>query len=163
MKNLIAKFGNLPSYVTIFYILVIIFFTSCKPLQTVTTIKEVIRIDTIRDYKVITKYDAVHDTTVIENPCDSLGILTTFYSKIKIPQGQVIIRSVRGNIQATVNIDSIAQVYDSKYKSIVRKSAENKETIIRINTIPKWAIWVMAIGAIFTFLYIKEKVSIFVK
>ena len=163
MKNKIAKFGNLPSYVTIFYILVIIFFTSCKPLQNVTTIKEVIRIDTIRDYKVITKYDAVHDTTVIENPCDSLGILTTFYSKIKIPQGQVIIRSVRGNIQATVNIDSIAQVYDSKYKSIVRKSAENKETIIRINTIPKWAIWVMAIGAIFTFLYIREKVSIFVK
>ena len=156
MKNKIAKFGNLPSYVTIFYILVIIFFTSCKPLQNVTTIKEVIRIDTIRDYKVITKYDAVHDTTIIENPCDSLGILTTFYSKIRIPQGQVIIRSVRGNIQATVNIDSIAQVYDSKYKSIVRKSAENKETIIRINTIPKWAIWLMAIGAIFTFLYLRN-------
>ena len=163
MKNKIAKFGNLPSYVTIFYILVIIFFTSCKPLQTVTTIKEVVRIDTIRDIKTITKYDAVHDTTVIENPCDSAGILTTFYSKIKIPQGQVIIRSVRGNIQATVNIDSIAQVYDSKYKSILRKSADNKETIVRINTIPKWAIWVMAIGAIFTFLYIREKVSIFVK
>ena len=163
MKNKIAKFGNLPSYVTIFYILVIIFFTSCKPLQTVTTIKEVVRIDTIRDIKTITKYDAVHDTTVIDNPCDSLGILTTFYSKIKIPQGQVIIRSVRGKIQATVNIDSIAQVYDLKYKSILRKSAENKETIVRINTIPKWAIWVMAIGAIFTFLYIREKVSIFVK
>ena len=163
MKNKIAKFGNLPNYVTIFYILVIIFFTSCKPLQTVTTIKEVVRIDTIRDIKTITKYDAVHDTTVIENPCDSAGILTTFYSKIKIPQGQVIIRSVRGKIQATVNIDSIAQVYDLKYKSILRKSAENKETIVRINTIPKWAIWVMAIGAIFTFLYIREKVSIFVK
>ena len=163
MKNKIAKFGKLPNYVTIFYILVIIFFTSCKPLQTVTTIKEVVRIDTIRDIKTITKYDAVHDTTIIENPCDSAGILTTFYSKIRIPQGQVIIRSVRGKIQATVNIDSIAQVYDSKYKSILRKSAENKETIVRINTIPKWAIWVMAIGAIFTFLYIREKVSIFVK
>jgi hypothetical protein len=136
---------------------------SCKPLQNVTTTKEVIRIDTVRDYKVITKYDAVHDTLIVDNPCDSAGILTTFYSKIKIPQGQVIIRSVRGKIQATVNIDSIAQVYDSKYKSIVRKSAENKETILRINTIPKWAIWVMAIGAIFTFLYIREKVSIFVK
>jgi hypothetical protein len=153
MKNLKYLFGILSIY--------LIF--SCKPLQNVTTIKEVIRIDTTRDYKVITKYDAVHDTTVIENPCDSAGILTTFYSKIKIPQGQVIIRSVRGKIQATVNIDSIAQVYDSKYKSIVRKSAENKETILRINTIPKWAIWVMAIGAIFTFLYIREKVSIFVK
>ena len=153
MKNLKYLFGILSIY--------LIF--SCKPLQTVTTIKEIIRIDTIRDYKVITKYDAVHDTLTIETPCDSLGVLTTFYSKIKIPQGQVIIRSVQSKIQATVNIDSIAQVYDSKYKSIVRKSAENKETIVRINTIPKWAIWVMAIGAIFTFLYIREKVSIFVK
>ena len=153
MKNLKYLFGILSIY--------LIF--SCKPLQNVTTIKEVVRIDTIRDIKTITKYDAVHDTTIIENPCDSLGILTTFYSKIKIPQGQVIIRSLRGKIQATVNIDSIAQVYDSKYKSILRKSAENKETIVRINTIPKWAIWVMAIGAIFTFLYIREKVSIFVK
>lgn len=153
MKNLKYLFGILSIYLTF----------SCKPLQTVTTIKEVVRIDTIRDIKIITKYDAVHDTLTIENPCDSLGVLTTFYSKIKIPQGQVIIRSVRSKIQATVNIDSIAQVYDSKYKSIVRKSAKNKETIVRINTIPKWAIWVMAIGVIFTFLYIREKVSIFVK
>jgi hypothetical protein len=144
-------------------ILSIFLIFSCKPLQNATVTKETVRIDTVRDYKVITKYDAVHDTLIVDNPCDSAGILTTFYSKIRIPQGQVIIRSVRGKIQATVNIDSIAQVYDSKYKSIVRKSAENKETILRINTIPKWAIWVMAIGAIFTFLYIREKVSIFVK
>lgn len=156
MKNLIAKFGKLPSYVTIFYILVIIFFTSCKPLQNVTTIKEVVRIDTIRDIKTITKYDAVHDTTIIDNPCDSLGILTTFYSKIKIPQGQVIIRSVRGKIQATVNIDSIAQVYDNKYRSIVKSDVTNFQKIVTKNVIPKWAIWVMAIGTIFTFLYLRN-------
>jgi hypothetical protein len=155
MKNLKYLFGILS-------ICVLLFNISCQ--RTVTnSVVEKIRIDTIRDYKVITKYDAVHDTLIVDNPCDSAGILTTFYSKIRIPQGQVIIRSVRGKIQATVNIDSIAQVYDSKYKSILRKSAENKETIVRINTIPKWAIWVMAIGAIFTFLYIREKVSIFVK
>lgn len=156
MKNKIAKFGNLPSYLTIFYILVIIFFTSCKPLQNVTTIKEVVRIDTIRDIKTITKYDAVHDTTIIDNPCDSLGILTTFYSKIKIPQGQVVIRSVRGKIQATVNIDSIAQVYDNKYRSIVKSDVTNFQKIVTKNVIPKWAIWVMAIGAIFTFLYLRN-------
>jgi hypothetical protein len=155
MRNLKYLFGILS-------ICVLLFNISCQ--RTVTnSVVEKLRIDTIRDIKTITKYDAVHDTLIVDNPCDSAGILTTFYSKIKIPQGQVIIRSVRGKIQATVNIDSIAQVYDSKYKSIVRKSAENKETIVRINTIPKWAIWVMAIGAIFTFLYIREKVSIFVK
>lgn len=156
MKNLIAKFGKLPSYVTIFYILVIIFFTSCKPLQNVTTIKEVVRIDTIRDIKTITKYDAVHDTLTVDNPCDSAGILTTFYSKIRIPQGQVIIRSVRGKIQAIVNIDSIAQVYDNKYRSIVKSDVTNFQKIVTKNVIPKWAIWVMAIGAIFTFLYLRN-------
>jgi hypothetical protein len=143
--------------------LFIIFFNSCRTKQLVSNQLTTAVHDTIRDYRLDIKYNAVHDTLLVENPCDSAGILTSFYSKIKIPQGQVIIRSLRGNIQATVNIDSIAQVYDSKYKSIILKSAENKETILRINTIPKWAIWVMAIGAIFTFLYIREKVSIFVK
>ena len=143
--------------------LFIIFFNSCRTKQLVSNQLTTAVHDTIRDYRLDIKYNAVHDTLLVENPCDSAGILMSFYSKIKIPQGQVIIRSLRGNIQATVNIDSIAQVYDSKYKSVIHKSAENKETILRINTIPKWAIWVMAIGAIFTFLYIREKVSIFVK
>jgi hypothetical protein len=144
-------------------ILSIFLIFSCKPLQNATVKGEKVRVDTLIIEKISKVLPAVHDTLIIDNPCDSAGILTTFYSKIKIPQGQVIIRSVRGKIQATVNIDSIAQVYDSKYKSIVNKSAYNKETIVRTNTIPKWAIWVMAIGAIFTFLYIREKVSIFVK
>ena len=156
MKNLIAKFGKLPSYVTIFYILVIIFFTSCKTKQLVSNQSTTTVHDTIRDYRLDIRYNAVHDTLSIENPCDSLGILKDFYSKTTLPQGKVVIRSHKGNIQATIDIDSIAQVYDSKYKSIIRKSAENKETIVRINTIPKWAIWVMAIGAIFTFLYLRN-------
>lgn len=152
MKKLKYLFGILSIYLMF----------SCKPLQNVTNIKEVIRIDTIRDYRVITKYDAVHDTLTIDNPCDSTGILNTFYSKISIPQGKVIIRSVRGKIQATVNIDSIAQVYDSKYKSIVRKSAENKETIVRVNVIPKWAIWFMAVTSLLSFLYLRKIITTFV-
>ena len=163
MKNKIAKFGNLPSYVTIFYILVIIFFTSCKPLQNVTTTKEVVRIDTVRDYKVITKFNAIHDTLTIENPCDSSGILTSFYSRIRIPQGKVIVRSVQGNIQATVDIDSIESVYRDKYNSSIKNNTYKNEKITRINEIPKWVIWFMAISGVLSFLYIREKVSIFVK
>jgi hypothetical protein len=155
MKNLKYLFG-------IFSICVLLFNISCQ--RTVTnSVVEKLRIDTVRDYKVITKYDAVHDTLTVDNPCDSAGILTTFYSKIKIPQGQVIIRSVRGKIQATVNIDSIAQVYEKKYRNKESSDVTNISKIVTKNVIPKWAIWVMAIGAIFTFLYIREKVSIFVK
>jgi hypothetical protein len=93
------------------------FFISCRPQKSVIIEKEKIRIDTIRDYKVITRFNAVYDTLIIENPCDSTGILNTFYSKITVPQGKIIIRSYKGNIQAKVNIDSIENVYKNMYVS----------------------------------------------
>jgi hypothetical protein len=145
------------------YVLFIFLIASCKPLQNATVTKEVIRIDTVRDYKVITKYDAIHDTLTIENPCDSSGILTSFYSRIRVPQGKVVVRSVQGKIQAIVDIDSIESVYEKKYRSLVGKSVQNKEILVVKNVIPKWAIWFMAISGVLSFLYIREKVSIFVK
>ena len=136
--------------------------TSCKAPQSVTVYKDVVKVDTIRDYKVITKFDAVHDTLTIENPCDSTGILNTFYSKIKIPQGQVIIRTVRGKIQATVNIDSIAQVYESKYRSKKDTDVTNISKIVTKNVIPKWAIWFMAVTSLLSFLYLRKIITTFV-
>jgi len=116
------------------------FFISCKPQKSVIIEKEKIRIDTIRDYKVITKFNAVYDTLIIENPCDSTGILNTFYSKITVPQGKIIIRSYKGNIQATVNIDSIENVYRNMYISSLKSDnlLSNKEKIT--NIIPTWCI-----------------------
>jgi hypothetical protein len=153
MKNLKYLLGILSIYLVF----------SCKPLQNVTTIKEVVRIDTVRDYKVITKFNAIHDTLTIENPCDSSGILTSFYSRIRIPQGKVIVRSVKGKIQATVDIDSIESVYRDKYNSSLKNNTYKNEKVIRTNEIPKWVIWFMAISGVLSFLYIREKVSIFVK
>jgi len=153
MKNLKYLLGILSIYLVL----------SCKPLQNVTTIKEVVRIDTVRDYKVITKFNAIHDTLTIENPCDSSGILTSFYSRIRIPQGKVIVRSVKGKIQATVDIDSIESVYRDKYNSSLKNNTYKNEKVIRTNEIPKWVIWFMAISGVLSFLYIREKVSIFVK
>jgi hypothetical protein len=153
MKNLIYLFGILLMSLTF----------SCKPLQTVTVYRDVIKTDTLRDIKTITKFQAVHDTLTIENPCDSSGILTNFYTKIKVPQGKIIIRSVQGKIQATVDIDSIESVYRDKYKSQSTNSTYKSEKVIRTNEIPKWAIWFMAISGVLSFLYIRDKVSIFVK
>lgn len=143
--------------------LLLIFAVSCKPAQTVTVYRDVVKTDTLRDIKTITKFQAVHDTLTIDNPCDSSGILTSFYSKIKVPQGKVIIRSVRGKIQATIDIDSIESVYRDKYKSQASVSTYKNEKVIRINEIPKWAVLFMAISGVLSFLYIREKVSIFVK
>jgi hypothetical protein len=129
---------------------------SCKPLHSVTTTKEIVRIDTVRDYKVITKFQAVHDTLTIDNPCDSSGILANFYTKIKVPQGKIIIRSVQGKIQATVDIDSIESVYQDKYRNSEVSSVTNSSKIVTKNVIPKWVIWVMAISGVFSFLYIRN-------
>jgi hypothetical protein len=143
--------------------LLLIFAVSCKPLQPVTVYRDVVKVDTVRDYKVITKFNAVHDTLTIDNPCDSSGILTSFYSRIRIPQGKVIVRSVQGKIQATVDIDSIESVYRDKYKSQVATNTYKSDKVIRTNEIPKWSVWFMAISGVLSFLYIREKVSIFVK
>ena len=143
-------------------LLFLVVLSSCKAPQSVTVYKDVVKVDTIRDYKVITKFDAVHDTLTIENPCDSTGILNTFYSKIKIPQGQVIIRTVRGKIQATVNIDSIAQVYESKYRSKKDTDVTNISKIVTKNVIPKWAIWFMAVTSLLSFLYLRKIITTFV-
>jgi hypothetical protein len=133
------------------------FFISCKPQKSVTIVTEKIRIDTIRDYKVITKFNSVYDTLIIENPCDSTGILNTFYSKITVPQGKIIIRSYKGNIQATVNIDSIENVYKNMYVSSLHtdNSSTNKEKIT--NIIPTWCILTIIFQGliIFGYLYLR--------
>jgi len=133
------------------------FFISCRPQKSVIIEKEKIRIDTIRDYKVITKFNAVYDTLIIENPCDSTGILNTFYSKITVPQGKIIIRSYKGNIQATVNIDSIENVYKNMYVSSLHTDSLsiNKEKIT--NIIPTWCILTIIFQGliIFGYLYLR--------
>ena len=133
------------------------FFYSCKPQKSVIIEKEKIRIDTIRDYKVITKFNAVYDTLIIENPCDSTGILNTFYSKITVPQGRIIIRSYKGNIQATINIDSIENVYKNMYVSSLHTDSliSNKEKIT--NIIPTWCILTIIFQGLIIFGYIYLK------
>jgi len=133
------------------------FFISCRPQKSIIIEKEKIRIDTIRDYKVITKFNAVYDTLIIENPCDSTGILNTFYSKITVPQGKIIIRSYKGNIQATVNIDSIENVYKNMYinRNFSEKVVSDKQKIT--NIIPTWCLLTILFQGliIFGYLYLK--------
>lgn len=120
-------------------IFALIIFVSCKSTQT-TSVVEKIRVDTIREVKTIEKFRAVHDTLTIDNPCDSLGFLTRFYSKITIPQGKVIIRSERGSIKATIDLDSVSNVYDSKYKSKYNSEVKFYEKVIVKEVVPTWAI-----------------------
>jgi hypothetical protein len=153
MENKLAKFGNLPIYLLLF----IIFLGSCKPSKVVTVVSEKIRIDTVQNYRLDIRYNAVHDTLTIDNPCDSAGILTTFYSKITLPQGKVIIRSYRGKIQATVNIDSIRSVYEKKYRYMETSDVTNSTKIVTKVTYPSWLVTAFIFESllIIGFLYFK--------
>ena len=129
---------------------------SCKTSK-VETQKSIIKIDTFRTEKIVHIYNSVRDTLIIENPCDSLGLLTRFYSKITIPQGKIIIRSYKGTIKATIDIDSIRNVYEKQYQS---KLEENEnitfERIVR-EVIPTWAILTMIIQGILIFVWVYFK------
>ena len=124
----------------ILLIFALIIVASCKSTKLTNTVSTRIQIDTLRDTTIITKLQAVHDTLTIDNPCDSAGILTTFYSKIRIPQGQIIIRTVRGKIQATVDIDSIKSVYEKKYRYKETSDVTNSTKIVTKTEYPAWLI-----------------------
>lgn len=137
----------------LFLILTII---SCKTSK-VETQKSIIKVDTFRTEKIVHIYNSVKDTLIIENPCDSLGLLTRFYSKITIPQGKIIIRSYKGTIKATIDIDSIKNIYEKQYQS---KLEENEnitfERIVR-EVIPTWAILTMIIQGVLIFVWVYFK------
>lgn len=123
-----------------YLIIAIVLFASCKPTKTIIKESTVVKYDTIHTSDVIYKSKAVHDSIIIENPCDSAGILTAFYSKFVIPQGTITLRSTRGRIEAKIDIDSIESVYKSKYQLSKSDNVRisNKEVIK--NVVPAWAI-----------------------
>jgi hypothetical protein len=147
MKNLIYLFG----------ILFIIFLNSCRTKQVVTQTLTTTVHDTIRDVRTVEKFKYIQDTLVIDNPCDSAGLLTTFYSKLSAPQGTVIIRSYKGKIQATVSLDSMKQVYEARYRSFVGKNVQNKEKLVVKNVIPVWIIMVVFFESMIILLYLYFK------
>jgi hypothetical protein len=130
---------------------------SCKPSKSITEYKEVLRIDTIQSVKTIEKYKAFHDTLTIVSPCDSTGLLTNFYSKIATPQGQVIIRSVGGNIQAQIDLDSMRTEIENNYKSSLGRIVEYKDKEVIKYRVPMWVIWLLLIEfiALVAYLYLK--------
>jgi hypothetical protein len=129
---------------------------SCKTSK-VETQKSIIKIDTFRTEKIVHIYDSVRDTLIIENPCDSTGILTRFYSKITIPQGRIIIRSYKGSIKATIDIDSIKSIYEKQYQSRLKDSQHlTFERIVR-EVVPTWAILTIIIQGVLILVWVYFK------
>ena len=121
------------------YILFAILLSGCATKKTISEIKEVVVRDTITNYKTLIVTKPIKDTLVVENPCDSLGILKDFKQTINNGAAKVVLENKSGNIQATVNVDSLVnskiEIFKSNYKT--EKEFVDKEVI-------KWKIplWV---------------------
>jgi hypothetical protein len=130
---------------------------SCKRTNTLIEHKDVLRVDTFRTEKVIERYKSVTDTLTIYNPCDSSGILTRFYSKLTVPQGKVIIKSDGNNISATIDLDSMQQIYEQNYRNSQVKWIEYRDKEIIKYRIPTWIIILLLIEflALVAWVYLK--------
>lgn len=108
-------------------IIIGLFAYSCVSKKVVTEFKEVVKLDSIYITKdrFITKQ--VNDTITIEQPCDSLGGLKDFERVIVSDKVKVSLKSVKGNIQATVDIDSIVNEKIKEYKSNFKANTQIKE------------------------------------
>ena len=132
-------------------------FLSCKPSKSITEYKEVLRIDTIKSEKIVEKFRAVHDTLTISNPCDSSGILSTFYSRLVLPNGSVTIKSEKGQIKATIDLDSMRNEIENNYRNSQVKWIEYRDKEVIKYRVPTWIIMLLFAEAIMLFAYLYVK------
>jgi hypothetical protein len=138
-------------------LLACIAFVSCKRTKTLTEYKETLRIDTIKSEKIIEKFRAVHDTLVIKNPCDSAGLLSTFYSRLVLPNGSVTIKSDEGDIKATIDIDSMRWQTENNYRNSRIKVIEYRDKEVIKYRVPTWVIILLFCQAVMLIAYLYFK------
>ena len=131
--------------------------SSCKHTKTLTEYKEVVKTDTIKSEKIVERFRAVHDTLTILNPCDSSGILSTFYSRLVLPNGSVTIKSDKNQIKATIDIDSMRQEIENNYRNSQVKWIEYRDKEVVKYRVPSWVIILLFIEVIALLIYLLFK------
>jgi len=139
-----------------FSLIFLLLFLSCAAKKTTKQTKEIVKNDTI----IITKdryiFKAVRDSFLIESPCDTLGILKPFKQRLATAQGNITIEGKNNTITAKINLDSIVQIIEKKYKSTIVKSTEKQAIeIVRYKT-PLWLIVTAAFSVLLNFVLIKK-------
>jgi len=139
-----------------FSLIFLLLFLSCAAKKTTKQTKEIVKNDTI----IITKdryiYKAVKDSFLIKSPCETLGILKPFKQRLVTAQGNITIEGKNNTITAKINLDSIVQSIEKKYKSTIVKSTEKEAIeIVRYKT-PLWLIVTAAFSILLNFVLIKK-------
>tara|TARA_R110000822_G_scaffold255897_1_gene381887 strand:- start:105 stop:548 length:444 start_codon:yes stop_codon:yes gene_type:complete len=128
-----------------FFIISFTLLFGCGSKKTVTEFKEVIKRDSIYIIKDRFITQKVIDTLVVDSPCDSVtGTLKDFEKEIRTNNAKVTLKSVKGSIQVSVNIDSIVSSKITEFKQNYKVEKEIKEVeIVRYKT-PFW-LWMLVI------------------
>ena len=121
-------------------LLILLLLFGCASKKTVTEFKEVIKLDSIyiTNDRYITKQ--INDTITIEAPCDTLGRLKDFSRVIRANNVKLSLNSVKGNIQAAFNIDSLVNSRISEFKQNYKSKTEIKEKVVVKFKTPLWLI-----------------------
>ena len=139
-----------------FFIISFTLLSGCGSSKTVTEFKEVIKRDSIYIIKDRFITQKVIDTLVIESPCDSVtGVLKDFEKEIRTNNAKVTLKSVKGSIQVSVNIDSIVSSKVTEFKQNYKSETQIKEVeVIRYKT-PLWLWMLVVIEGLIIFLLLK--------
>lgn len=139
------------------YLILILLFTSCVAKKTKIEYKERILRDTVSVFKdrIISKQ--VIDTLLVEKPCDSLGNLKDFEKTIKTDIAEVKLTNNNGSIQATVNIDSIQQVWEKEFKSTFKKEVDTKFVEVVKFRYPFWMILTIIVLFLLNIVQLKRR------
>ena len=139
-----------------FTLLFISLFYSCVAKKTTTEYKEIIKRDSVYIVKdrFITK--KVVDTLIVNQPCDSItGKLKDFEKEIRTNNAKVVLKSVKGNIEVFVNIDSIVSSKVQEFKLNYKTEKEIKEVETVIYRTPLWVWLVILIESLIIFILVK--------
>lgn len=119
-----------------FYLLgLLLIATSCTTSKKITNNSEYIQRDTIYKELIVEKIQAVTDTFLIDNPCDTSGLLSSFYKRISARQGDVIIEGKKGKLRATIKyypfVLSDSKDYQIRYitKTVYKEKETTKKDI----------------------------------
>jgi len=142
---------------TSYIFLLLFFFGSCVAKKSVVEYKDRVVRDTINVYKERLVTKQVIDTLIIENPCDSVGVLKQFEKEIRTENAKITLKSVNGKIEVAVNLDSIINQKIKEFKSSYKKEIEIKEEVIVRYKFPLWLILTAIISILLNLFFIKSK------
>ena len=139
-----------------FFIISFSLLSGCIAKKTTTEYKEVIKRDSVYIVKDRFITQKIIDTLIVESPCDTItGTLKDFEKEIRTNNAKVTLKSVKGSIQVSVNIDSIVSSKVTEFKQNYKSEIQIKEVeIVKFRT-PLWVWGIILLESLVIFLLIR--------